>query len=589
MLMEAPLHAQTSGKRVALLVGVNHYDKRGFRDLEYAERDVEELAGVLKPAGYDVHLLTGSAKDDSRAELKNVQKAIETILTGRKKEDLILIALAGHGLQIEVTGADGKLRAESFYCPADAEQGNAKTMLAMGKLFEEIDRRGGGHNLVLVDACREDPTRGRGLDGSRVQALPEGVAVLFGCRAGQKTFETKNAGGGHGVFFHFVLEGLGGKARNDRGQVTWDRLVEYVRERVEDGAPELLGDKTLAQTPNLIANLPGRSPILLPSLPPKLLVAPFGERTAKARQEAWKRFLGKAEVIEENSIGMKLVLVPPGEFLMGTSEEEVEQTLKDLSGTKREWMEDEKQHRVRITRPFLMGVHEVTVGQFRRFFQADRYTTEAERDGEGGMGYNEDAKEFQRGPQYTWKNTGWRQTDDHPVVNVSWNDVEAFCKWLSKKEGRTYRLPSEAEFEYACRAGTTTRYYHGDDPEGLARVGNVNDATAKDMFPRFTDTIEARDGHVFTAPVGQYPANALGLCDLHGNVREWCQDWYRKDYEALPTDDPLNDKPATLRVIRNGAWGDGAGGNRSADRLVLGKPSSRSHAWGFRVVVSPVK
>src|SRR5262249_37435163 len=156
-------------KRVALLVGVNQYEKRNFRDLQYAERDVEELSRVLASAGYEVHLLTGSAPGSRRATLKNVESAIEAALRGRTKKDLVLVALAGHGLQLEVAGSDGKLRAESFYCLADAEQGNPKTMLSMGKLFEQIDHRGGGQNLVLIDACREDPTRGRGLDGSRVQ------------------------------------------------------------------------------------------------------------------------------------------------------------------------------------------------------------------------------------------------------------------------------------------------------------------------------------------------------------------------------------------------------------------------------------
>src|SRR5262245_30111384 len=112
LLVVATSFGQTPGKRVALLVGVNHYDKRGFRDLEYAERDVEELADVLRGAGYEVHLLTGKAAGSRRAELRNVQTAVGAVLTGRKKEDLILVALAGHGLQIEVAGGDGKLRAE---------------------------------------------------------------------------------------------------------------------------------------------------------------------------------------------------------------------------------------------------------------------------------------------------------------------------------------------------------------------------------------------------------------------------------------------------------------------------------------------
>ena len=125
------------------------------------------------------------------------------------------------------------------------------------------------------------------------------------------------------------------------------------------------------------------------------------------------------------------------------------------------------------------------------------------------------------------------------MVNVSWNDAVAFCKWLSRKEGKTYRLPTEAEWEYACRAGTTTRYYSGDDPETLAKVANVADATAKAKFPDWKWTIKASDGYVFTAPVGQFKPNAFGLYDMHGNAWQWCADWYGKDYYGKsPVDDP---------------------------------------------------
>ena len=118
------------------------------------------------------------------------------------------------------------------------------------------------------------------------------------------------------------------------------------------------------------------------------------------------------------------------------------------------------------------------------------------------------------------------------MVNVSWNDAVAFCKWLSKKEGKTYRLPTEAEWEYACRAGTTTRYYSGDDPETLAKVGNVADAAFKAKFPDWEYTIKANDGYVFTAPVGKFKPNAFGLYDMHGNAWQWCADWYGEEYYA---------------------------------------------------------
>ena len=116
---------------------------------------------------------------------------------------------------------------------------------------------------------------------------------------------------------------------------------------------------------------------------------------------------------------------------------------------------------------------------------------------------------------------GFEQTDEHPVVNVSWNDAVACCKWLSRKEGKTYRLPTEAEWEYACRAGTTTRYYSGDDPETLAKVGNVADAMLKAKMPDANQTIKASDGYVFTSPVGQLssptPSGSTTCMETPGN------------------------------------------------------------------------
>ena len=157
------------------------------------------------------------------------------------------------------------------------------------------------------------------------------------------------------------------------------------------------------------------------------------------------------------SIGMKFTLIPAGEFMMGSDD-------SDPGAS-----DDEKpRHRVQITRPFYLGTTPVTVGQFRRFVEATGYRTEAERDGQGGYGWDEQAASFKKDPKYTWRSPGFAQGDDHPVVNVSWNDAVAFCDWLGRSEGQVYRLPTEAEWEYSCRAGTSSRYWFGDDPEGLA-------------------------------------------------------------------------------------------------------------------------
>jgi len=179
---------------------------------------------------------------------------------------------------------------------------------------------------------------------------------------------------------------------------------------------------------------------------------------------------------------------------------------------------------------------------------------------------------------------GFEQTDLHPVVNVSWNDAVAFAKWLGRKEGKTYRLPTEAEWEYACRAGTTTRYFCGDDAEALAEVGNVADGTAKTKYP-WWPAIVAKDGFIYTAPVGQYRPNAWGLHDMHGNVWEWCWDWYGKDfYKASRVDDPAGPLEAASRVVRGGGWVNDPRLCRSAYRP-RNSPDYRDSNGGFRLTL----
>jgi formylglycine-generating enzyme required for sulfatase activity len=244
---------------------------------------------------------------------------------------------------------------------------------------------------------------------------------------------------------------------------------------------------------------------------------------------------------------------------------------------------------VRITKPFYLGVHEVTVGQFRQFIKDTGYKTDAEKGTmvKGAIGWNPDTKMFELNEKYSWQKAGFEQTDDHPVVNVSWNDAVEFCKWLSGKEGKTYRLPTEAEWEYACRAGTGTRYYHGDDPEGLAAVGNVADATAKAQFPEWEATIAARDGYVFTAPVGKFKPNAWGLYDMHGNVWEWCADWHAEQYyKTSPPEDPKGPDSGLFRVLRGGSWDFGPVSSRAANRFPY-VPAYRDNFSGFRLARTP--
>ena len=291
-----------------------------------------------------------------------------------------------------------------------------------------------------------------------------------------------------------------------------------------------------------------------------------------------------------SGVKMKLVLVPAGEFKMGSGES-AEATAAFFNKTYGEdhvnadfFKDEHPQHGVRITKPFYLGTYHVTRGQFRQFVADTAYKTDAEK-GErpGAFGWDPDKKAFGFNAKYSWRNAGFEQTDEHPVVNVSWNDAVAFCKWLSKKEGNTYRLPTEAEWEYACRAGTTTRYYSGDDPETLAKVGNVADATAKAKFPDWKYTIKASDGYVFTSPVGSFQPNAFGLYDMHGNAWQWCADWYGAEYYAKSSaDDPTGPDTGDVRVLRGGSWYDWPIIARSANRD-RSTPVYRYYITGFRV------
>jgi formylglycine-generating enzyme required for sulfatase activity/serine/threonine protein kinase len=333
---------------------------------------------------------------------------------------------------------------------------------------------------------------------------------------------------------------------------------------------------------------------------PPAAKAPFAEEEAKELQRAWATYLGR-EVQETVDLGggvrMQLVLIPPGTFTMGSSEAERDQLVREDKTLEREWFAREAQHEVTITRPFYLAKYTVTRGQFRRFTADADYQTEAETDGLGGWGYDEASNQF-KGPlwnvktgaqsggtktSYSWKDPGFAQTDAHPVVNVSWNDAHAFCGWLATRSGRKARLPSEAEWEYACRAGTTTRYFFGDDSEGLAQYANVADGTAKKKLPGWP-TIKAEDGYVFTAPVGSFRPNLFSLFDMHGNVWQWCADWYEPSLADLASRDPLRvDKSSyTARVLRGGSWYGHARSCRAACR-VGHTPARRDCVAGFRV------
>ena len=276
----------------------------------------------------------------------------------------------------------------------------------------------------------------------------------------------------------------------------------------------------------------------------------------------------KPPIVIENSIGMKLVRIPAGEFLMG-SDETVDTLLADFPTYVRDHLaapdDEQPVHRVRISKPFFLGQHEITVDQFKAFVEQSGYVPESIADGTGAYGFNaqydpsktarQDAFEG-RNPKYSWRNPGFVQRGDEPVVNVTWKDAVALADWLSQKEKALYRLPTEAEWEYACKAGSIDRHMAGNKPEGLAAYSNIMDQDTTKNWPQYANkAAQYSDGFAFTSPVGSFKPNAFGLFDMLGNVWEWTSDWHASDYYSrTPTEDPLGPQSGDVKVRRGASW-----------------------------------
>ncbi len=298
-----------------------------------------------------------------------------------------------------------------------------------------------------------------------------------------------------------------------------------------------------------------------PVTPPAITTQSSAPLTENATPAPIQEFQDK---LKDGTPGPEMVKIRGGRFLMGSPADEKGRG------------EDERQHEAQVA-DFAIGKYEVTVGQFKNFVKAAKYKTEAE---ESGGCYSWTGSEWKQDAGKNWRNPGFSQTDDHPVVCVSWNDAMAYVKWLSKQTGQEYRLPTEAEWEYAARAGTTTARYWGDDPDKGCTFANGVDQTAKAQF-KWTDIMECQDGYLYTAPMGRFRPNAWGFYDMLGNVWEWTCSGYDKDYGGSEQR-CLSKGAAGPCVLRGGSWGNEPKRLRGAARLGR-NPHSGIYDWGFRL------
>jgi formylglycine-generating enzyme required for sulfatase activity len=517
----------------------------GQKSPQFAERDVQELAAVLREQGFVVRTLIGRV-----ATRDNIEAALSAVSQGRTAKDVVVIGFAGLGVQMPLEDAQGNPVHDdrgtevndAYFCPVDADVGKSSTMISLTRLVERRDRES-AITLLLVDACLPGPPFHRGttrsLSGEElVGRLPVNAAILFSCSKGQQPREFDGAWDGHSVFFQHILDALRGAAADpETGEVAWDDLVGYVCRRVNPTARALdaIGMRLAEEDPARQV----QSPYLLDNLVATPVLA--RRRTTP-------------EIILTKVAGVKLKLIPAGAFHMGSNDDDTDAD-----------RDERPQHIVRITRPFYLGIHEVTQAQYETVMG----TNPSWFSPVGG------GKDLIAG----------QSTGRHPVEEVSWLDAVMFCNKLSDQEGLKpfyeidgtsvrvrswdgpgYRLPTEAEWEFACRAGAMTRYSFGDDPHDLGEVAWFR-----------------RNSGDQTHSAGQKQPNQLGLFDMHGNVWEWCWDGYGEhDYKLREVDDPAGPPGTTTRVIRGGGWDYLPRDLRSASRNHL-PPDHRAFVLGFRI------
>ena len=534
-----------AGKKWAVLIGVNDYGDPGITDLRYCVADAKRVAATLtEHCGYPAENILTFTDDQVRAHLhpnKFLPGGVADWLGNARPGDTVFVFFSGHGF------LDHQKR--GFLALQDTELENlAKTSLATQDLRDMLHRCRASQKILVLDCCHAATERGEESTGPSSEEIgrafddAKGLITLASC--GKEEFSLEWPAKEQGLFTHHLDQGMRGASDANRdGYVTSGELYEYTFAHVRAAAQRVFGRK---QQPRQIrgADVIGTFALARCRVVPRMPEVPSPSVPTPA---------SLAPDVITNSIGMELVLTPPrgvmtglpksnddadssaqrepqgkmslvqsGEFLMGAPESDEDRT-----------NDERPQHRVRITKPFYLGVTEVTQEQYEQV-----------------MGKN--PSENKGDPQ-------------RPVEMVSWEDAAEFCRRLSKKEAKQYRLPSEAEWECACRAGSTTKWYFGDDESQLGAYA-------------WYDLVV-----VTTNPVRQKKPNAWGLYDMHGNVCEWCSDWYGR-YEQSPSTDPTGPWSGMHRVLRGGSVNSRARDCRSAERDFSGVDSPY-HYWGFRVAL----
>ncbi|MBR5160343.1 MAG: SUMF1/EgtB/PvdO family nonheme iron enzyme [Thermoguttaceae bacterium] len=580
--------SQTSeARKLALLVGVDDYVNAS--SLKCCVNDMKALKTALINIGFmesDIFILTTGSSVRDLPIKENIEQKVAEILAAARTGDLVFLAFSGHGAREGYT---------DYFCPPFAKTNDLEgTCVSITKVMDDLSKCKASFKWMVVDACRDDPNNSRDAKAFQVISTPpQGVALFQSCNKDEKSYEEKRVGG-NGYFTKNLVAALSGEAdSNHDGKLTllevcaWTAaqtqaeveqaenktqrpylnlsaanftltedlnvlkagfLVDEARKAVEEEKYELAVKKydeaidLFPRSKSIKRERDVASRMLNMSQTPRVVTPP--ELSSAPRLDTPGSIAGERRTITINGIEFAFRWCPPGTFMMGSPESE-----KDR-------YDNEKQHQVTLTKGFWMLETEVTVGMFKAFVIDSGYQSERWEPfgwiGNIGEQNSKDPVPF----------VGISDNVNDPITLVSWDDSMAFCKWLSKKIGQDITLPTEAQWEYACRAGTTGAY-----------AGNLDEMA-------WYNTLNTS----FFSCVGAKKHNAWGLYDMHGNVDEWCQDWLA-DYPSRSVTDPVGPSKGSSRVFRGGSYTATREECRSAYRGSFSPETQGGNTVGFRCVI----
>jgi formylglycine-generating enzyme required for sulfatase activity len=551
-------------KRVALVIGNGAYAKGALRN---PVRDARAVETVLRRQGFETIMVENGKLDAMRAGVRRFSDRLG-------KDDVGLLYFAGHGIQVQ---------GRNFMIPVDARLDNEQHIsleaMDVDVVLQQMVGAGSRVNLVILDACRDNPFERsfRSSSGGLAQmTAPQGTMIAYATAPGKVASDGPYRD--NGLYTTHLIEAI------QEPGLPIEQVFKRVRSAVSrdsNGAQVPWEASSLVGDFYFIERAPAVTPVAAPApaaaAPPAPAAAtglgaapaagaiPAAMRPADALDAA--AVAPPLSVFKDCDVCPEMIVLPAGTFQMGSA-----------PGEKGRDSDEGPQRPVTFARPFAVSRYEVTRGEYAQFVDAT---------GRGDKGC------------WAWAGSEWKNIEDadwrsppnlsqtirDPVVCVNWEDARAYAAWLREKSGKTYRLLSEAEWEYAARAGTETRFSWGPDQDAGCQFANGADQTAKTKQPAWT-VMNCTDGYFTTSPVGAFRANAFRLHDMHGSVWEWVEDCYHDSYEGAPRDgSPRIMDACAYHVVRGGSWSSNPGDLRSAFRNRVG-PDGRSNALGFRVARS---